>query len=424
MHLDHAFVDALLQQILLSAGGWALRQAFHFLCPSCDPPRRTTPYMPKNRHVLISALAVTTVLTVSPQPAIAAATVVLSVPAPTGPHHVGATVLDLKDTSRADPWVPTDPARELMVTMWYPTDVNHGTTIRYETPAESEGYVAGKHLEDYLAPGSLSEVSTHAYLNAPPAGRGHSLPLVVLSPGYTAQRSSLTSLAEDLASHGYVVAAIDHTYETYAIQFADGRVAACATCAIDDDPGTFFPKLFQVHAADVSFVLNSLTGPHPAWPGGRLIDASRIGMAGHSAGGAAALTTMLADTRIDAGIDIDGTTYDQLAGGGLSRPFMLLGTQAAHSPGGDPTWGDDFGRLIGWRRWLTVAGAAHSSFVDYGAFADEIGVDQGATITGVRAIEITRRYVRAMFDEHLRHIPQPLLDSASSCYPEVDIVAA
>jgi hypothetical protein len=163
------------------------------------------------RRVLGAALAIVTGLTVLPQPASAATAVALSVPAPTGPHHVGATVLDLKDTSRADPWVPTDPLRELMVTMWYPIDVNHGSTIQYETPAESEGYVAGKQLEDYLSPDSLSEVPTHAYLDAPPAGRPHSLPLIVLSPGYTGQRSSLTSLAEDLASHGYGVAAIDHT---------------------------------------------------------------------------------------------------------------------------------------------------------------------------------------------------------------------
>ena len=380
-------------------------------------------HLVSRRRVLGAALAIATGLTVLPQPASAATTVVLSLPAPTGPHHVGATMLDLKDTSRADPWVPTDPARELMVTMWYPTDVNHGTTIQYETPAESQGYVAGKHLEDYLSPDSLSEVSTHAYLDAPPAGQPHSLPLIVLSPGYTAQRSSLTSLAEDLAGHGYVVATIDHTYETYAIQFSDGRIATCAACAIDDDEDTFFPKLFQVHAADVSFVLNELTGGYPVWSVSRLIDASRIGMAGHSAGGAAALSAMLADSRIDAGIDMDGTTWDQLPGSGLSRPFMFLGTQAEHSPGQDITWDQDFGRLTGWRRWLTVAGAVHSSFADYGAFADEIGVDLGATITGLRSIEITRRYTLAMFDRHLRHIPQPLLDSASSCYPEVAIVA-
>jgi hypothetical protein len=146
-------------------------------------------------------------------------------------------------------------------------------------------------------------------------------------------------------------------------------------------------------------------------------------MSGHSAGGAAALSAMLADRRIRAGIDMDGTTRNQLPDGGLSRPFMFLGTQAGHSPGQDQTWDHDFSRLTGWRRWITVAGTVHNSFTDYGAFADEIGLDLGAATTGLRSIEITRRYNLAMFDQHLRHIPQRLLDSASSCYPEVTIAA-
>ena len=98
------------------------------------------------RRVLSAALAIATGLTLLPQPASAATTGTLSLPAPTGPYRVGATALDLKDTSRADPWVPTDPARELMVTLWYPTHVAHGTTIPYATAAESEGYLNGKHL--------------------------------------------------------------------------------------------------------------------------------------------------------------------------------------------------------------------------------------------------------------------------------------
>jgi len=46
-----------------------------------------------------------------------------------------------------------------------------------------------------------------AVSDATPAGLQHSLPLVVLSPGFINSRSVLTALAEDLASHGYVVAA-------------------------------------------------------------------------------------------------------------------------------------------------------------------------------------------------------------------------
>ena len=86
-------------------------------------------------------------------------------------------------------------------------------------------------------------------------------------------------------------------------------------------------------AADVSFVLNELTGAHPAWPGAGLIDPSRMAMAGHSAGGAAAIAAMLADSRIRAGIDMDGSTHAPIPDHGLSRPFLFLGKQSNYTPG-------------------------------------------------------------------------------------------
>jgi hypothetical protein len=61
-------------------------------------------------------------------------------------------------------------------------------------------------------------------------------------------------------------------------------------------------------AADVSFVLDQLTGTHPAGQGAGLIDPSRMAMADHSIGGAASIAAMLFDSRILAGIDMDGST--------------------------------------------------------------------------------------------------------------------
>ncbi|WP_338080357.1 hypothetical protein [Amycolatopsis rubida] len=49
----------------------------------------------------------------------------------------------------------------------------------------------------------------------------------MLSPGFTKQRGTLTALAEELASHGYAVVAVDHTYENVGQSFPDGRVTAC-----------------------------------------------------------------------------------------------------------------------------------------------------------------------------------------------------
>ncbi|NUT37605.1 MAG: alpha/beta hydrolase [Hamadaea sp.] len=345
----------------------------------------------------------------------------LYLPRPTGPHAVGATTVHLTDTSRPDPWAPDVPVRRLMVTIWYPAHTRHGDRAAYMTAEESRLYLIGKRSD--LPPDILSTVRTNAFAGARPAGRPRSLPLVVLSPGYTQPRATLTGLAEDLASHGYAVAAVDHAHETYAVTFPDGSIAECASCAIDHEPG-FFERLYQVRAADVSFVLDRLTGAYPLWEGGGLIDPRRIGMSGHSAGGASAIAAMAGDARIRAGIDMDGTTRELVPEGGLGRPFMFLGTQAHHSPGGpDQSWDRDWSRLTGWKRWLVVAGTEHASFHDIAVFGDQLGVDFGATTTGTRSAEITRRYTRAYFDLHLRSRPQPLLEWPSARYPEVTIAA-
>jgi dienelactone hydrolase len=255
----------------------------------------------------------------------------------------------------------------------------------------------------------------------------------VLSPGFTNSRSTLTALAEDLASHGYVVAGIDHTYESHATAFPDGRVTTCL--AREAPRRDRKEEVAAGRAADVCFVLDELTGAHPAWPGAGLINPSRMAMAGHSAGGAAAIAAMLADSRIRAGIDMDGATAAPIPDEGLARPFLFLGKQSSYTPGnGGPvttlrdqkllrgaliTWERDWELLTGWKRWLVVAGAVHASFTDLALLADQTGIDTGAGLSGARSLDITRAYVRAFFDQHLRGRPQALLDQPSPRYPEV-----
>jgi hypothetical protein len=279
----------------------------------------------------------------------------------------------------------------------------------------------------------LSTTRTNAVNDVTPTGRQRGLPLVVLSPGFTNSRGTLTALAEDLASHGYIVAGIDHTYESYATAFPDGRVTTCL--AREAPRRDRKEKVVAGRAADVSFVLGELTGAHPAWPGAALINPSRMAMAGHSVGGAAAIAAMLADSRIRAGLDMDGATCAPIPGHGLSRPFLFLGKQSSYTPGrggattmerdwkllkgGVTTWERDWDLLTGWKRWLVVTGAVHASFTDLALLADQVGVDIGAGLSEARALDITRAYVRAFFDQHLRGKPQSLLDQPSPHYPEV-----
>ena len=186
------------------------------------------------------------------------------------------------------------------------------------------------------------------------------------------------------------MAGIDHTYESFGTAFPDGRVTTCLARETRGRGEGFWEKLVAGRAADVSFVLNDLTGAHPAWPGAALIDPSRIAMAGHSAGGAAAIAALLADSRIRAGIDMDGSTCAPIPDAGLVRPFLFLGKQSNYT-----------------------------SFTDLALLADQVGIDTGAALPGARSLDITRAYVRAFFDQHLRSKPPALLDQPSPRYPEV-----
>jgi len=326
-------------------------------------------------------------------------------------------------------------ARELMVSLWYPAAPTDGRPAQYMTPAESELQLTSRGIAG-VPSDALSTVRANAVSGATPSGRERSLPLIVLSPGFTSPRSTLTALAEDLASHGYVAAGIDHTYESHATAFPDGRVTTCLARQARQRGGEFWEKMATGRAADVSFVLSELTGAHPAWEGAGLIDPSRMAMAGHSAGGAAAIAALLADSRILAGIDMDGATHAWIPDDGLARPFLFLGKQSNYTPGSGGavtpgtrewklrrgaviTWERDWELLTGWKRWLVVAGAVHASFTDLGLLADQFGIDIGAGIPGARSLDITRAYVLAFFDQHLRGRPQALLDQPSPHYREV-----
>ncbi|MEV5693735.1 alpha/beta hydrolase family protein [Micromonospora globbae] len=339
----------------------------------------------------------------------APATPVLRLPAPTGQYAVGTTWLHLTDPARPDPWRP-ESRRELMVSLWYPAVGAAGAPAPYTTAAVSARIVAAEGLP--LPPDVLTTVRTNARRDAPvrPAARGW--PLVVLSPGFSLSRESLTGLAEELASRGYVVAGLDHPYEAWGVEFPDGRVADCLAC--EREWPDVAARLVEGRAADVSFVLDRLTGPRPAWRGARFVDASRIGMVGHSIGGASAAQALRTDRRLDAGADLDGTLFVPVPAGAVRKPFLLVGSDRP----ADASWQRDWPGLAGWKRWLTVSGSGHMSFTDRPVLGAQLGMDPGA-IPAERQLLITREYVVAFLDAHLRDRARPLLDGPSPAYPEV-----
>jgi predicted dienelactone hydrolase len=351
-------------------------------------------------------------------PAVGVVTVAspFALPAPSGPFAVGREVLHLTDRSRPDPWAPGR-VRELMVSMFYPAVALPGRPAPYLSVAEARLLITDREATGVITPDDLSATRTAAVLSAP-ARRGR-YPLVVLSPGFTLHRHTLTHLAEELASRGYVVATVDHAYETAATDFPGGRTLTCTACTVLKGQGDAgYARVATGRARDLSFVLDRLTGDRPAWRHARLIDRGRIGMAGHSIGGNATAVTMAADPRVRAGINMDGGLFEPVPAGGLNgRPFLLLGAPSAVPA---ESWLRDWPVLDGWKRWLDVTGSGHMDFTDIPVLGEQAGIpDPGFPLSGSRAAQITRDYVAAFFDRHLRGIPQPLLDGPSADHPEV-----
>ncbi len=314
-----------------------------------------------------------------------------------------------------------------MVSLYYPARPGRpGSVAPYMSTGEARLVLAGIGLEGTVQPSALSSLGTHARTGARTAhGR---FPLVLLSPGFGNPRATMTSLAEDLASRGYVVASVDHAYESIGTELPDGRLLTCVACEkMASAPKEAREELGRLvstgRATDLSFVLDRLTGHRPAWKNSRMIHPDRVAVAGHSIGGSAAASAMLADPRFDAGINMDGAFQERVPASGLGeRPFMMLGT-AVHSPGGqeDKTWDEGWPHLDGWKRWLVVKGAGHSSFTDVPVLEDRMGVtlDLSVTLTTDREVSITRDYVGAFLDQHLRGRHQPLLDGPTPGNPEV-----
>ncbi|MEU6057787.1 alpha/beta hydrolase [Streptomyces sp. NPDC047097] len=344
----------------------------------------------------------------------------LALPEPTGASAVGRDTLHLVDKGRKDPWVPTAD-RELLLSLYYPARAGTGRPASYMTVPEATALLTDRGaLGRYVTAEQVSATRTYARDGARPLAGRH--PLVVLSPGFTVPRTTLTSLAEELASRGYVVAAVDHAYETDGTSFPGGRLLGCAACeqiSSMEEMG----RVSDGRAKDISFVLDRLTGPRAVWRYAELIDPRRIGAAGHSIGGASTAAVMAADRRVKAGVNLDGTFFTPVPERGLDgRPYLMLGGDPALLPPDveDHSWEQAWQRLDGWKRWLTVTGAGHFAFTDWPVLGEQAGdTDPGSPLSGTRSQQITRAYVGAFFDHQLRGRPAPLLDGPSAANPEV-----
>jgi len=316
------------------------------------------------------------------QPVVATAPATL--PAPSGPAAVGTDVVTLDDHARA--------ARRLILTRWYPA-AGHTTNHPLAT-------YAGPLLSSALG---LPTVRVHARVGAPP--RRARLPVVLFSPGLGTPRVLYQSIAEDLASHGYLVVAVDHTGEA-PMDLPDGRIALPS-----DSPEPSIAAASATRLADMRLVLRHLN----TMAAGPRADRRRIAAVGHSLGGSTAAALMRAESSIRAGVDMDGSIFGTASKRGVPRAFlvMLAGRSADASIRGL------LKHSHGPRLALEFAGFEHMSFSDLPIIAPG-GPGVGKT-PSARDIIAQRAYLRAFLDRYVLGRRAPLLDGPSRRFPQVHI---
>lgn len=387
-------------------------------------------------------------------------------PPPTGPSPVGRLSYDWVDSSRAAFLDSTKAARrEIMVDVWYPTTTRGGTAGYLPYLADfrvvMDDSVARRRFAPEYAAIEGGELRTHASEDAPVRCAISGCPVLIFSHGGGVDRSLYTVQYEDLASHGYVVAAIAHTGETHRVVFPGGRSVASAALPPVLDPPEWrsLPawqrgynhsvasanqerQVLRVEAADIRFVIDLVTRLDHASdsPFRSRLDLTRIGALGHSAGGMAAALACQRDARIRACLNEDGAMtnlpFDRDASGNtMAQPFMYLTRTYARPVDSDSmlkvlemTRAQDdsflnslefrpdtlFADMPGgaWRVTIRIPGMPHMGFSDEPLILAT--GDSMKRLTALQALNLTNAYARAFFDKTLRGADDTALDKPRS----------
>src|SRR5712664_445466 len=262
----------------------------------------------------------------------------ITLPAPTGTFAVGRALYDWVDDRTLDMLAPVPGTkRELLVWIWYPTAPGPSVAIDDYLPAPSRAAVErdrGPLLGKFLTR-DLSKVHAHRTRSPDVSPQQRSYPVVIMRAGASLEVWNYSALAEDLASHGYVVVGFDAPYRTGVVVFPDGRMM---TRTPENNPELCenpeqaqqvrcVHRVLTAWTGDIAFVLDRLEQLNTSDPSGKFtgrLDMTRVGVFGHSFGGAQAAQFCSQDSRCKAGIDVDGSLHGSVIGTGIPIPFMFL----------------------------------------------------------------------------------------------------
>ncbi|MCK5662353.1 MAG: hypothetical protein KAI17_02655 [Thiotrichaceae bacterium] len=394
-----------------------------------------------------------------------------TLPAPTGPHKVGTTFFHFIDYNREEKISPdTNDVRSLWVQAWYPAE--HIESLE-RVPMMSE---SDRFMGDYavlvglprFAVDHVKLIKSHSYLNAPIKSGEETFPIIIYSHGYTSNLSDNTQKMEALASNGYVVFSITHSYEsqlslsdegrwltitntnsigilksrknedTIAFNKADHAIKAIKAKAnsletelrapltllkkdklvLDSLYQIAYPKRrnrVRVWTADFSFALNEIermqSGERESIFKGKL-DINRVGAFGASFGGLSAAYFSSTDPRCIVSVNLDCGQYGLMYSDTLFKPYMIInGQDGWDNEIIDADW-ENIGRAKPYYR-VSIQGAKHINIADQvwnSYLGRKIGISGSGSINTNRSYEIYNSYLLAFFNQYLKGEKQELLE--------------
>jgi predicted dienelactone hydrolase len=378
----------------------------------------------------------------------------ITLPAPTGHFAVGRTMYTWVNEAETDELAPSaGTKRAIVVWIWYPAATPTSAALADYLPAPwrvADARQSGVLMSKFFTR-DLSLVRTHSTSDPGVSSEQRSYPVVIMRAGGGALTTDYTTLAEDLASHGYIVVGFDAPYRSWVVVFPDNSVVARPAAnnpenLTDEQANRLINRLLPMWTSDTKFVVSQLQQLNAADPSaanpsaadssgkfaGRL-DMQRLGMFGHSFGGATALQFCYEDIRCKAGIDIDGAPYGSVVQDSLKQPFMFIFSDHSHDPF-DPASRQIhadiqsiYDRLPNGRFLMTIREAHHFSFSDQSLLKSQYlmrvltAVGPFGKLDAHRGLTITATLVSTFFDVYLKGAPSTLLTSVSTQYPEVQV---
>jgi len=337
-----------------------------------------------------------------------------------GPYGVGVKDMHLIDESRLEEFTPDDPYdfREMMVRLWYPIDkeIKEPRVDYMDQPTFS--WLMGR------SPIPLITIPKNAYLFVRPHGKDvipisdaeEMYPVIIFSPGYNGVYQIYTSLIEDIVSNGFIVASINHPYISGITVFPDGREVYVAQG---------YPGNLSIRSVveDAKFVLDEITEMNISSPDfkGRF-DLSKVGMYGHSFGGASTAICCYEDDRFLCGITLDGVFYLDYTPEGLDKPFMLMIAEQSYDLFNAP---EIWIKLNGDAYKVIINGSTHYCFTDVGILLKHfvpfipIRLLMFGTIEPKRHVNITKAFELVFFEVYLKGRPVVDLIALGSEYDDV-----